>query len=141
MTFARRSEVTAAALAVVVLGASATGGGPAATAGTAPEPTRAPALLPNMTPLKAKDVHIARTDGTRWLRFESGLANIGRGPVEVRPNDAKRCPGAQRHASQIVYHGVAWCSTVGTTTGTSRLPLATHCAARPGTASSSPARR
>ena len=106
MTFARRSAVTAAALAVVVLGASAAGGGPAAPADTAPEPTQAPALLPNMTPLNANDVHIERTDGTRWLRFESGLANIGRGPMEVRPNDAKRCPGTQRHASQIVYHDV-----------------------------------
>jgi len=70
------------------------------------KPARAKPLLPDMTPLVASDVHVERGNGWRWLRFETGLANIGRGPLEVRPNDRRRCRGAQRHATQIAYHDV-----------------------------------
>lgn len=99
-----------------------------------------PALLPNMTPLHAKDLHIERAAGHRWLRLESGLANLGRGPMEVRsrgtpvavPRDSVR----RRKSSITTSTGRAfssatsmsrspggrpgaWCSTGSTTTGTS----------------------
>lgn len=107
MRFASRFVMTAAPVAVAVLLAlTAATAGLSGTSGIVSEPARYPALLPNMTPLQANDLHIERSDGTRWLRLESGLANVGRGPMEVRPNDTKRCPRDQRHASQVIYHDV-----------------------------------
>ncbi len=81
----------------------------APTAATA-EPQSAPdespqgaRLLPNLRVLKAADLQIQRTGSGRKLRFESGLANVGDGPVEVRPNRAKECPAGKHHASQVFY--------------------------------------
>jgi len=66
-----------------------------------------PALLePNLVVLKAEDLYIQRTGNGRFLRFESGLGNIGRGPVEVRPNKNRPCPRGQHHASQVLYRDV-----------------------------------
>lgn len=64
-------------------------------------------LLPDLLPVRASDLSLQRTrDGERQLRFSARLANLGRGPVEVRPNNARPCPSAQRHASQIMYRDV-----------------------------------
>ena len=92
---------------VVVLPAiaPAEGRGPTADQAASREP-KYPALLPNMSPLVATDVHIERAGGRRWLRLESGLTNLGRGPMEVRSKAGRRCPEGQRHASQVVYHDV-----------------------------------
>jgi hypothetical protein len=60
-------------------------------------------ILPDLTPLRATDLSVAVEGGVRKLRFQAGLANIGRGPMEVRPNNVKPCRGGKRHASQIIY--------------------------------------
>ncbi len=70
-----------------------------AAAGQRPKP-----LLPDMTPLRAADLSLQRTRGERKVRFDSRLANIGRGPMEVRPNNFKNCRKGERHASQVIYH-------------------------------------
>ena len=63
-------------------------------------------LTPNLIVLKAADLYIQRTSLGRYLRFESGLGNIGRGPIEVRPNNNQSCPEGKRHATQIIYRDV-----------------------------------
>ncbi len=74
---------------------------------TAPDgPRMGKPLLPNMTPLVASDVHIIGSGTGRVLRFETALASVGRGPMEVRPNNRLDCPRGQRGASQIVYRDV-----------------------------------
>ena len=65
-----------------------------------------PPLKPNLVVLKANDVHIDRGRRARWLRFESALGNIGRGPVEVRPNRNRPCPAGRQHATQVMYRDV-----------------------------------
>jgi hypothetical protein len=69
-------------------------------------PGRAEPLLPNLVVLRAGDVHVVRNGTERKLRFESGLANIGDGPIEVRPNRLQDCPRGQHHASQFMYRDV-----------------------------------
>ena len=98
-------------MSLIVLASSAT-----LTAATADQPPRRgakgaagtvgvpPALLPDARALKANDLVITHDRaGHRVLRYESGLVNVGAGPLEVRPNDLRPCPGGQRHASQIIY--------------------------------------
>ncbi len=68
--------------------------------------SKAPRLKPNLAVLPAADLHIARSGSQRKLRFESGLANIGDGPIEVRPNRRPVCPEGKHHASQIMYRDV-----------------------------------
>ena len=64
----------------------------------------APVLLPNARALPAAKFYIRRDgSGHRVLRFESGLASTGRGPLEVRPNDLGNCGPNRQHASQILY--------------------------------------
>jgi hypothetical protein len=74
-------------------------------ASTGPRAPRAPALLPNARALKASHLFVS-TDGAghRVLRYQSGLANVGAGPLEVRPNKARPCPASEQHASQVIYH-------------------------------------
>jgi hypothetical protein len=69
-----------------------------------PEPAQP--LLPNLRVLRARDVYIARSGTERKLRFEAGLASVGAGPIEVRPNRRRACPEGQRHASQVMYRDV-----------------------------------
>ena len=69
-------------------------------------PGRGVPLLPNLVVLRARDVHVVRDGTERKLRFESGLANIGDGPIEVRPNRLQECPKGQHHASQFMYRDV-----------------------------------
>lgn len=63
-------------------------------------------LLPNLRPQVASDVHIRGRGAGRVLRFETALASVGRGPMEVRPNNRLQCPSGQRGASQIIYRDV-----------------------------------
>ena len=67
---------------------------------------RAKPLKPNLVALKAGDLHIQRTSRGRFIRFESALGNVGRGPIEVRPNGQRDCPRGQHHATQIMYRDV-----------------------------------
>lgn len=97
--------IVTAVVVVLPAIAPAEGRGPTADQAASREP-KYPALLPNMSPLVATDVHIERAGGRRWLRLESGLTNLGRGPMEVRSKAGRRCPEGQRHASQVVYHDV-----------------------------------
>ena len=60
-------------------------------------------LRPNLRSLPAEDAHIESTTDGRQLRFASALANIGIGPLEVRPDDGGRCPPRQGHAAQVIY--------------------------------------
>jgi len=60
-------------------------------------------LRPNLRSLPAENVHIESTADGRQLRFASALANIGIGPLEVRPNNGGICPPRQRHAAQVIY--------------------------------------
>lgn len=62
-----------------------------------------PPLLPNLIVLPATDVHVRHSAAGRMLRFETGLGNIGVGPMEVRPNHARPCPEGQHNASQVMY--------------------------------------
>ena len=63
-----------------------------------------PPLLPNARALTASMLYIAHNGaGHRVLRYQSGLANIGRGPLELRSNTLRPCPHHQRHASQVIF--------------------------------------
>ncbi len=73
---------------------------------TSASPGRPAPLLPNLVVLPAADIHIVRNGTERKLRFESGLANVGDGPIEVRPNRLQQCPNGQHHASQFMYRDV-----------------------------------
>jgi Lysyl oxidase len=85
--------------------AGASSAGP--TTGTAPaEPARAQLLKPNLVALKANDLHVQQTARGRFLRFESGIGNVGRGPIEIRPNTSRPCPTGKHHATQIIYRDV-----------------------------------
>jgi hypothetical protein len=67
---------------------------------------KAAPLEPNLIALKAADLYIQHSSAGRKLRFESGLGNIGRGPIEVRPNQNRPCPDGQHHATQVLYRDV-----------------------------------
>jgi hypothetical protein len=60
-------------------------------------------LKPNLRAIRARDLYISRDGGKRKLRFEAGIANIGAGPVEVRPNQRRDCPEGKHHATQVMY--------------------------------------
>ena len=91
------------AQALVPTGASAVDPATASVQRGAPKPEL---LKPNLVVLKASDLHIDRTPTGRYLRFASSLGNIGRGPIEVRPNPNQPCPAGQHHASQVIYRDV-----------------------------------
>lgn len=67
-------------------------------------PTPADGLLrPDLQAMPASEPTIeVRKDGRR-LRFTSSLANVGIGPMEVRPNRARPCPAGQHNATQVIY--------------------------------------
>lgn len=96
------AALIAAGLALAPVADAAAPTAPSVRAGRAP----APKLLPDLTPLRASELYVQASGGVRKLRFEAGLANIGAGPMEVRPNRAKPCPKGKRHASQVVYRDV-----------------------------------
>jgi hypothetical protein len=68
-----------------------------------PLPAESRRLLPDLISLPATDIHIELDGDARVLRFESTLANIGVGPVEIYPDQSQACPPEQRFASQRVY--------------------------------------
>lgn len=78
---------------------------------SAPVPVDRPAprtdpddLLPNARALPASRLVIRRSaEGERKLRFDSGLANVGPGPLEVRPAPDEPCPRGQQFSDQVVY--------------------------------------
>ncbi len=74
-----------------------------AAAATKAAPSQPAVLLPDLVALRAQDLHISRNGSTRKLRFESGLGNVGDGPVEVRPDGQQDCPEGKHHASQVMY--------------------------------------
>jgi hypothetical protein len=59
-----------------------------------------------MVPLRARDIYITGQGESRRLRFETSLASVGSGPMEVRPNGRIPCPSNERGASQIIYRDV-----------------------------------
>lgn len=73
-------------------------------AGPDPQAIRVGALLqPNLRSLPAESVRIETNGGRRELRFTSALANVGAGPLEVRPDDGRTCPRGQLRAAQVIY--------------------------------------
>lgn len=101
-------------LAVSLVGAGGVSAQPVAQPGVRPTATtglgaaadarKAPRLFPDARPLAARDLSIRRNaNGNRTLRFESGLANVGRGVLEVRPDNRSDCAGNEQHASQILF--------------------------------------
>lgn len=66
-------------------------------------PSRTSLLKPNLVVLPAADLYVQHGATGRRLRFESALGNVGRGPVEVRPNFNHPCPPGKHHATQILF--------------------------------------
>ncbi len=96
--------VTTSVLAVGAAGAQPGGSMTGADADADAVEERAPRLLPDARSLAARDLSISRNaSGRRQIRFESGLANVGRGVLEVRPNDDDDCRRHERHATQIMF--------------------------------------
>ena len=60
-------------------------------------------LKPNLVALKANDLSVHHDSRGRLLRFESGIGNAGRGPIEVRPDTSRPCPTGKHHATQVIY--------------------------------------
>jgi hypothetical protein len=60
-------------------------------------------LLPNMRSLTASDLRVAREEGERRLRFAGSLANLGPGPMVVRPGSGPVCPRRQIAVRQLVH--------------------------------------
>ena len=63
------------------------------------EPSGPPLLLPNMRSLDAGNLQIEVVGNTRRLRFSASLANLGPGPLLLRPRRGPGCPRAQQLAS------------------------------------------
>ncbi len=60
-------------------------------------------LRPNMRSFAASDLRVVEEDGERRLRFAGSLANLGPGPMVVRPGDRGVCPPRQISVRQLVY--------------------------------------
>lgn len=60
-------------------------------------------LLPNMRSLAPTDLQVVNEEGERRLRFAGLLANVGDGPMLVRPRGSESCPPNQRPAQQVIY--------------------------------------
>jgi Lysyl oxidase len=66
-----------------------------------------PPLLPNMRSLAAADLQVQRTAGGRLLRFSASLANVGPGPLLLRPRSSGgNCPRGQHSAAQVLHRDV-----------------------------------
>lgn len=102
----RSALITLAGLVGVLVTALLSPAATTAESASADESVHGAWLLPNLRVLKAADLHVVRTGSGRKLRFESGLANVGDGPIEVRPNRARECPAGEHHSSQIFYRDV-----------------------------------
>ena len=60
-------------------------------------------LRPNMRSLAASQLRVVEEEGERRLRFAGSLANLGPGPMVVRPGARGVCPPRQISVRQIVY--------------------------------------
>jgi hypothetical protein len=70
---------------------------------TSPTPTPPAELLPNLRSQPAEKLRIQTTDeGRRQLRFAGILANVGDGPLIVRPDTRSGCRVGQLPASQEI---------------------------------------
>ena len=56
-----------------------------------------------MRSFAASDLRVVEEDGERRLRFAGSLANLGPGPMVVRPGDRGVCPPRQISVRQLVY--------------------------------------
>jgi hypothetical protein len=82
--------------------AEARPGGPSPSAIT--QPAGPPPLLPNMRSLDASDLQVERVPGGRLLRFSASLANVGPGPLLLRPRPAGGGCSPQQHPADQVLH-------------------------------------
>lgn len=60
-------------------------------------------LLPNLRSLDASDLRIESRPTGRRLRFAASLANIGPGPLVLKPRGRKDCTPRQLSAAQILF--------------------------------------
>lgn len=104
--------VTAAAIDAVDRSSSratkGTGSGDTVSTGGPGEPSQTdrnavPGLLPNMRILVADNVDMDTSGDGRRLRFDATLVNVGDGPLELMPQDLRRCARGQRHVAQVIY--------------------------------------
>jgi hypothetical protein len=78
--------------------------------GTPPSDATTPTdglLRPNMRSLAASQLRVVEEEGERRLRFAGSLANLGPGPMVVRPGARGVCPPRQISVRQIVYRDTA----------------------------------
>lgn len=68
---------------------------------TVPQPP--PLLLPNMRSLGASDLQIEVVGDVRRLRFAASLANVGPGPLLLRPRGRGGCVTGQHEAVQVLH--------------------------------------
>jgi hypothetical protein len=68
-----------------------------------PTPTGPALLLPNLRSLRASDLSVEVSNGQRRLRFTASLANVGPGPLLLRPRGRSSCPAGQHSAVQVLY--------------------------------------
>ncbi|HSE70811.1 MAG TPA: lysyl oxidase family protein [Nocardioidaceae bacterium] len=78
------------------------GPGPVAQA-PSPAPTDPALLLPNVRSLGASDLLVERDGRARLLRFSASLANLGPGPLLLRPARRPGCPPGQHPAAQRLH--------------------------------------
>ena len=98
----------------VLLSACSSGSGPAQSEG-GPDPTptipaapgteRVPddLLLPNMRSVAASGLRVVREEGQRRLRFAGSLANLGAGPMVVRPRGRAGCRPGRIAVWQVIH--------------------------------------
>lgn len=83
---------------------SATATTPSPTTSSPPSDPPGPALLlPNMRSLGAGDLQIQVVGERRLLRFSASLANLGPGPLLLRPTRGVACPAGQHPANQLLH--------------------------------------
>ncbi len=83
------------AAALLALGAGCSGAAPAGSP-----------LLPDLVTDPISDVRLDRSDGGRRLRFTHQIANVGRGPFEIRPGKPG-CDGPRSYAAEQRVYGDA----------------------------------
>jgi hypothetical protein len=78
--------------------------GSSASASKSGQLTGPPALLPNLRSFDADDLQVQRVSGGRLLRFSASLANLGPGPLLLRPQPSgDGCPARQHPAVQVLH--------------------------------------
>ena len=67
------------------------------------EPPAPPALLPNLRSLDAFDIAVEGVGRQRRLRFAASLANLGPGPLVLKPRGRGQCGPREHSAVQVVF--------------------------------------